>query len=94
MSTSDLTQLDVMLLENVLDALDRLFDSHSKAIDVCALLQATAHALSRTYFHALLSDAALSLAKIVRANLSVTDERDEALSATETLRHALAAELP
>jgi hypothetical protein len=49
MSASDLTQLDVVLLENVLDALDRLFDFHSKAIDVCALLQATAHALSQTH---------------------------------------------
>ena len=44
------------LLENILDGLDRLFDSESSAIDLQTLIFATSKALSNTEYFAILHD--------------------------------------
>ena len=78
------------ILDNVLDALDRLFDRESKAIDLQVLIFAASKALSDTEHFAILNDAANSLEKIVRSDLKADDERDAALNITNDLRLYLA----
>lgn len=86
--------IERQLLENVLDAMDRLFDRHISAIDLWGLLLATAEALRATpHYGALLSPTAQLLA-ISRSGTDTETERDQALDATDVLRHYLAELLP
>ena len=85
-----MTNDEGMLVNNVLDGLDRLFDRESKAVDLQALIFATSKALSNTEHFAILNDAANSLEKIVCSELKAEDERDSALVVTNDLRIYLA----
>ena len=78
------------LLENALDSLDRLFDGDSSAIDVWALMLATAEALRDTPHAPELERATRELLVIVRANGPIHDQQDRALEVTGDLRHYLA----
>jgi hypothetical protein len=85
-----MTDEERVMLDNVLDGLDRLFDTESDAIDLYALIFATSKAVSKTEHFAILSNAAQDLEKIVRAGMNADDERFEALRVTDDLRHYLA----
>lgn len=78
------------LLNNALDALDRLFDGETGVVDVCAILYATGIAIRSDQLYPLFSDAASSLEGILRAGLTAEDARESALRSTNSLRLALA----
>ena len=82
------------LLENQLDALDRLFDSKMTAIDLHALTYATARALPGDPLYPWLDSAAVALADIVGQGLTEVAEREKALIETDALRQMLADALP
>jgi hypothetical protein len=81
------------LLENMLDALDRLYDHQSSPLDVQALAQATAAAVSSPEMARELSAAASALLVLIRSRLPESDEYHAALDATHDLRLRLAAAL-
>jgi len=83
-----------LLLSNELDALDRLFDRKVEVVDVYATTYATAQALRTDEIFPLFSEAAAALAEILRTDLSPQAAREQALSATNALRVALAEALP
>lgn len=79
-----------MLLNNVLDALDRLFDSESGVIDIYAITYASSQALIGDPLFPLLDVAATGLAALVRDALPDMEARARALDITNELRVALA----
>jgi hypothetical protein len=83
-----------LLLGNILDALDRLFDGETSVIDLQALLLATAEALRETPHHGMLEGPAADLLSIVRSGTDMEKQRDQALNATVQLRFYLADLLP
>jgi hypothetical protein len=82
------------LLNNALDALDRLFDRQASVIDIYALTYATAQALRSDVLFSLFSETAISLSAIARAGLPTEEARERALDATNALRITLAELLP
>ncbi len=78
------------MLDNALDSLDRLFDGNISAIDVWALMLATAEALRDTPHAPEFERAARELLEVVRANGPIHDQRDRALKVTDDLRLYLA----
>jgi hypothetical protein len=84
----------ITLLENVLDALDRLFDRECSCIDVLALLMATAEALRDTPHSGELLRPIASLSDVVRSGVDGETQRERALDLTDPLRHYLAATVP
>jgi len=78
------------LLDNQLDALDRLFDGESEVIDLYAVTFATGLALSGDSLFAYFRAAAKELDAIVRMGLSKLDAREKALDVTNALRVAVA----
>lgn len=78
------------LLDNVLDGLDRLFDSESGVIDIQVLIFATSKALYNTEYFTILDDAANNLENVIRSEMKADDKRVEALQVTNNLRHFLA----
>ena len=82
------------LLDNVLDSFDRLSDRQSQIIDIWALLHATAEALRNTPHHKELEGVLPALRQIMRSGATADDQRNQALSVTEVLRHYLADVLP
>jgi hypothetical protein len=78
------------LLNNSLDALDRLFDCEAGIADVGAILYATGHAIRPSSLSPLFLDAAASLERIHLARLTAEEERESALRSTNQLRVALA----
>jgi hypothetical protein len=86
-----MTRNERALLENLLDSLDRLFDSRSTVIDVYALLFATSKALAGSAFCPHLEPMAGELLAIVRTKGSSEESRRHAaLVATDDLRKFLA----
>ena len=81
-----MTDSEKKLLDNVLDGLDRLFDSESSTPDLQALIFATSKALSNTKYFAILESTANSLEMVLRSRLNAADERIEALKVTDELR--------
>jgi hypothetical protein len=79
------------LLSNALQALDRLYDRETRAIDVQALVYATYVAMASTELGECLKAAADGRASVVRARLSAEEENTAALAATAELRHRIAA---
>lgn len=79
-----------MLIENMVDALDRLFDHESSVIDTHALLFATAQALSNSPWFAAVNQPLKELQAIVRSNAAPDEKRISALRATDELRNFLA----
>lgn len=82
------------LLSNQLDALDRLFDGESGIVDIYALTYATAVALNGDALSPLFQSTADTLFAIGERLLWNSLARDDALAATNSLRIALAEELP
>ena len=76
------------LLENLLDALDRLFDRECSVVDLQALIFATSKALAKTEYYTALNEAASGLDKLLR--LPIDDEREKGLEVTNDLRILLA----
>jgi hypothetical protein len=84
------TQVKV-LLDNMLIALDRLYDRDCGAIDVQALAYATAAAIAPHDLAPPLHEAATGLADVVRSGLPPDEENLRALAITDPLRQRLAA---
>lgn len=82
------------LLENALDALDRLFDGHCGAVDVWALLVATRDALRDTPHRPALEQPLAELRMVVLSGAAADAQRDHALCITDPLRLYLARALP
>jgi hypothetical protein len=82
------------ILENVLDALDRLFDRECGVIDVWALLVATVAALRGTPHCAALRVPLAELEAVWRSGLPAAAQRDYSLIVTDPLRLYLARLLP
>jgi hypothetical protein len=85
---------DIKLLDNLLDALDRLYDRATTVTDLHALVYATEVALSGSVHTAMLTDAEQLLQRLLRSGKSVTEERDIALNETDDLRKYLAGVVP
>jgi hypothetical protein len=85
-----MTYNEKLLLENMLDALDRLFDRQSSAIEVWALLFATGEALRTTPHYPEIKNATSRLKTLIGLRYSSDLERDFALEVTDDLRHYLA----
>jgi hypothetical protein len=83
-----------LLLENALDALDRLFDRECGAVDVWALLVATAAALRGTSHGPAVRQPLAELRAVVRSGAASDAQRDRALAVTASLRQYLAGVLP
>lgn len=85
----------VKLLENVLDALDRLFDNESNVVDVYAIVFATAVAMDGTEMQDLLNTTADELRQLIRTDFPGADViRQQALTITDPLRKRIAELLP
>ena len=80
---------DKQLLDNLLDALDRLYDAQSDVLDVYALLMATSRALSDTSFAEDLERPLDALLAIIRSGRPEDQGRSAALAATDDLRRRL-----
>lgn len=91
---SHLKTMEIQLLNNVLDALDRMFDGHMHAIDLWALLLATPEVLRCTVHYDALFEPTADLLTVVRSKATDEIMQDRALAATGGLRHYLAALLP
>jgi hypothetical protein len=89
-----LTTTEIQLLDNVLDALDRLYDEKLQVIDLWALLLATSEAMRHTAHFNVLAAPIEDLLAIVRSGESDDIQRDRALLASDWLRHYLANLLP
>lgn len=89
-----LKTMEIQLLDNVLDALDRMFDGHMQAIDLWALLLATSEALRGTVHYDALFEPTADLLTVVRSKATDEIMQDRVLAATGGLRHYLADLLP
>ena len=85
-----LTDIEIRLLDNVLDALDRLFDGKSSPIDIRDLLLATGHALKHPPSIPYVLDPVAALDEILRKRESPETQRQLSLEATDNLRQYLA----
>jgi hypothetical protein len=81
-----------ILLDNVLDALDRLYDNTIKPIDLYAILYATSLAVVNSTQSFALDEAAENLRQIIQSKKSDTEQNTLALSATDKLRSRLTEE--
>ena len=86
----DVTERDRELASNALDALDRLHDRESTTVDVWALAEATADAVSPGQLADVLRSTASQLSDLLRAGLSQDEQHGRALSATDELRNLVA----
>jgi len=82
------------LLENVLDALDRLFDRKTSTVDIWALVHATVHALGSDPLASVFEATAECLLGLLQERLPAAAERERALDITNKLRISLAESLP
>jgi hypothetical protein len=85
-----LTDIEIRLLNNVLDALDRLFDGDSSPIDIHDLLLATGHALKHPPSIPYVLGPVAALDEILRNGESPERQQQQSLEATGDLRHYLA----
>jgi len=88
------TVSEKLLLENALNALDRLFDGHCGATDVWALFVATSQALRDTPHGPALAEPLADLEAVWRAGGLADAQRDRALWITDPVRRYLAKLLP
>jgi len=84
-----LTKTQRILLQNVVEALNRLYDNDSGVIDVYAMLYATRHALSETPLAAEFEPSIHALEAILQTDEIRDRKRSAALVATDQLRHAV-----
>jgi hypothetical protein len=85
-----LSAQDHALLDEVLDALDRLYDRQTTAVELRALLFATAKALTDSVFVDAVTSAESALREVVRSRLEPGEENRQALIATDQLRLLIA----
>jgi len=83
-------ELDTDLLENVMDALDRLFDGKSDIIDVQRLLFTTFQALPTSYISELINQTNKDLKIVIQKSKNKDSQREDALNITNELRIKLA----
>jgi len=88
-----MTKDEYNLLENVLTALDRLYDCQSNAFDLHALIFATSRALVDTEYFSILLDTSIELEGLLKSTREVSDERRAALGITDDLRLFIAEKL-
>lgn len=88
-----LTKSERILLQNVLDSLDRLFDRHSTATDVYALLVATSIALGGSELAAAFERTIPPLREVIQSKSPLDEKRDAALTVTDGLRQFIAEQL-
>ena len=81
-----MSEIEKQLLENLLDALDRLFDSESSAVDIHSLLYASSSFNGGAIRSLKLDQYIASLGVLIRNSESAEDQRNEALSITNNLR--------
>jgi hypothetical protein len=84
------TEREHELASNALDALDRLFDRECKAVDVWALVEATADAVTPGALADTLRAAAAQLRELLWVGLSADEQYARALDVTHELRLFLA----
>lgn len=89
-----MSSIELILLENILDSLDRLFDRDSKTVDVFALIFATSIALNNTNHFQILDETAKKLENIFKITDSENELREAALFETDELRHYAAKLFP
>ena len=80
---------DSVLLDNLLQALDRLYDRETTVIDLQALLTASSAGLGDQAIARAASRAAEDLTTILRRDLAPVDANRQALIATDDLRRML-----
>ncbi len=87
----DLTDQERLLLGNVLDGLDDLYDRTERADwQLWRLLAATSRALRQTRWALLLDEAAIELERVLRSGSDGDETYLKALSVTGPLRTAIA----
>ena len=89
-----MTSDEQLLLENLLDAFDRLHDRAAQVVDIQALLVATAKALPGAPLTPELESSAKALMSIMRSRKMADEEANESLDVLQPLRERLAAALP
>ena len=85
-----MTERDRELASNALDALDRLYDRECTTVDVWALVEATADAVTPGRLADVLRSTASQLDDLLRAGLPHEEQYWRGLSATDELRRLLA----
>jgi hypothetical protein len=88
-----LPERERLLLEDALDAHDRLWDQESSVADVWKLYAATAEALRGTPHHAAFEPAVAVLADLMRSRLPADEKWSRACGSTDDLRKYLARQL-
>jgi hypothetical protein len=89
-----MTRREQLLLGNVLDALDRLYDGVSKPIDIYALVVATSEARRDSEFSTKAQPVLNELQRISSLEKPQAEKKELALVATDDLRLFLAGVLP
>mgnify|MGYP000603720925 CR=1 FL=1 len=89
-----MSQVEKQILENLFDALDRLFDHECKVIDLYSLVYASEIALGQSSPIISLGGCASELEVLVRSGKPEEQQRDEALLKTNSLRGTLNELLP
>src|SRR3569833_181348 len=84
-----LTKTQRILLQNIADALDRLYDNDSGVIDLYAMLSATWHTLSETTLAPAFEPTIHELKAILQSDEIRDRKRAVAVGATDQLRHAI-----
>ncbi|ACR13588.1 conserved hypothetical protein [Teredinibacter turnerae T7901] len=82
------------ILENLFDALDRLFDRESKVIDIYAIMFASEKAVSGEAEVVNLSEYSYALKMLIPSGKAEEAQREEALLITNELRNILNELLP
>jgi hypothetical protein len=78
-----------VLIDNMLDGLDRLFDRESSVLDTYALVFATSRALKDSKWFDALNQPINELLAIAQSNSDFDEKRTAALCATDELRSHL-----
>lgn len=82
------------LLDNLLDALDQLFDGECDALDVWALIVATGEEMRDTPHKPALDQPLVELQTVIQSRTAADEQRDLSLVITDPLRKYLARVLP
>lgn len=89
-----MNQIEKQILENIFDALDRVFDRESKVIDLYSLMYASEKALGGASTIISLCNYTAELEALVRSGKTEEIQRTEALVITDSLRGVLNELLP
>jgi hypothetical protein len=87
------SDVEKLLLDNALQAHDRLWDAESSVIDLWALYAATAEALRQTAHHRAFELAVAELAVLMQSGLPADEQRNLACGSTDPLRQYVVQQL-